>query len=371
MDVKAIKPGTICEVIDAGRLWKKATLKSQEQPLAKLAVGSYLRLDAYVEGNDKSDLIQATAGGQQGYFYGRLRGVLAIRPAGVEIEVKAGQTTRITDLVVMQTEFGPVLAKKGQGAAARPSALAPAPPTPQASPTAPPSTPPTGPATEPSGPPAPPPDNEQLEAFKRALAKLTSKEHYRAGPDLKWTAWNNIRDNEFLPLARKGLQKLPGGGSRLFNGARLPVDIGKFKLTDFHRTPRAWLKKNFPEEWPYGGYDHRGVDVGVNVGEPLYAVADGRVVEVYFKKDGPWNVGQSKAWGNFVRIYHPSHKVNTAYCHLSEVFVTEGQEINAGTMVAKSGKSAPYKIGAHLHFGLFKGETIAADLDPLLFDWGP
>ena len=84
---------------------------------------------------------------------------------------------------------------------------------------------------------------------------------------------------------------------------------------------------------------HNGVDYRAGVGAPVYAVAEGRVVESRY--DG--------LSGNFIAI---RHKDNTTsyYLHLSKRSVNAGASVRARQVIGLAGNSGQTN-GPHLHFG--------------------
>ena len=84
---------------------------------------------------------------------------------------------------------------------------------------------------------------------------------------------------------------------------------------------------------------HKGIDLAGNpVGTPIYAVKGGTVT--YAK----WMNG----YGNVVFVDH-GDGMQTRYAHCSELDVTPGQIIEAGSAIAKVGNTG-VSGGAHLHF---------------------
>ncbi|MCA9714938.1 MAG: M23 family metallopeptidase, partial [Myxococcales bacterium] len=72
-----------------------------------------------------------------------------------------------------------------------------------------------------------------------------------------------------------------------------------------------------------GQYDfHAGVDINVDVGTPVHAIAAGTVVSAT-----PWD-GESTS-GNTVLVEHAGDRF-TAYLHLSELLVEDGQPLEVG-----------------------------------------
>ena len=84
--------------------------------------------------------------------------------------------------------------------------------------------------------------------------------------------------------------------------------------------------------------------MGVPLGTPVRAVKDGRVLFVRYKQTG---------YGYHLAIAHGGGLV-PLYAHCSEILVTEGQEVKAGDVIAKSG-STGRSTGPHLHLEVIQG----------------
>ncbi len=83
---------------------------------------------------------------------------------------------------------------------------------------------------------------------------------------------------------------------------------------------------------------HGGTDIAAPLGTPILAAADGVVVAA------TWN----NTSGYFVRIKHDD-TYSTLYAHCSVLYVTAGQEVKQGQVIADCG-STGYSTGPHLHF---------------------
>jgi murein DD-endopeptidase MepM/ murein hydrolase activator NlpD len=86
---------------------------------------------------------------------------------------------------------------------------------------------------------------------------------------------------------------------------------------------------------------HAGIDIAVASGTTVAAAAAGKVIVA------GWDDG---GCGNMVVIDHGGH-LATQYCHLSQIFVGLGQEVQRGQAIAASG-STGNSTGPHLHFGV-------------------
>lgn len=95
---------------------------------------------------------------------------------------------------------------------------------------------------------------------------------------------------------------------------------------------------------------HNGIDIGAYKGTEVYTAADGKVVAAVAdaeKKKGP---------GKHILIQH-TEGCETFYSHLDEVLVKEGQEVKAGEVIGKVGKTG-MSTGTHLHFEIrYDGEA--------------
>ena len=96
--------------------------------------------------------------------------------------------------------------------------------------------------------------------------------------------------------------------------------------------------------------NHNGLDIAVTEGTDVVAVKSGTVTEVR----------TSATYGEVLQ-YETTDGYMVMYAHLSEVLVKEGDKIRQGEVVAKSGNTG-LSTGPHLHYSLWKGETL---LDPM------
>ena len=88
---------------------------------------------------------------------------------------------------------------------------------------------------------------------------------------------------------------------------------------------------------------HYGVDLAAPTGTPVYAPANGVVVTVF---------NMNKTCGNGIIIKHPSN-YRTQYCHLSNVSVSQGEQVASGCLIGYSGNTGA-STGPHLHYAVHK-----------------
>ena len=85
------------------------------------------------------------------------------------------------------------------------------------------------------------------------------------------------------------------------------------------------------------GGTHTGLDIATSSGTPIKAASTGTVVYAGYKG----------SYGNMVIIAH-TNSVQTYYAHCSRIYVSEGQNVNQGDVIAAVG-STGNSTGPHLH----------------------
>lgn len=90
---------------------------------------------------------------------------------------------------------------------------------------------------------------------------------------------------------------------------------------------------------PAFGRNHKGVDIGVPMGDTVRAAFSGRVRLTKFERNG---------FGFYVIVRH-ENGLETVYGHLSRFLVSPNQTVKAGQPIALSG-STGRSTGPHLHF---------------------
>jgi len=173
---------------------------------------------------------------------------------------------------------------------------------------------------------------------------------WRYGLDYKQLAqWNGISINE--PI-------FPGQRLQLIRPAddevatRKPaVETGATELPKPEASPAVVTRDDGPDPetwlWPTDGrplntfraseLDRRGIDIAGEHGQPVRAVADGRVV---------YSGNGLAGYGNLIIIKH-SDTFLSAYAYCQERLVQEGASVKAGELVAKMGR---HDNQAKLHF---------------------
>jgi len=98
---------------------------------------------------------------------------------------------------------------------------------------------------------------------------------------------------------------------------------------------RGSISSGFGMRW---GRMHQGLDIAANMGDPIYAALDGKVIY------SGWETG----YGNVIKLQHENGLI-TIYGHCSRLDVTVGQNVNKGDKIALVG-STGNSTGPHLHF---------------------
>ncbi|WP_411156914.1 M23 family metallopeptidase [Nocardia cyriacigeorgica] len=119
---------------------------------------------------------------------------------------------------------------------------------------------------------------------------------------------------------------LPGGIAPGAGGFVLPA-IGVFT-------------SGFGQRW---GTFHNGIDVAGPIGTPIYAVANGTVIDA----------GPAQGFGLWVRIRHDDGSISV-YGHMYDFFVSVGERVPAGMQIARMGNRGD-STGPHLHFEVIVG----------------
>lgn len=112
-----------------------------------------------------------------------------------------------------------------------------------------------------------------------------------------------------------------------------------------------------------GLHGNNGVDIANHCGTPIYAAADGVVALARTTSSrAKWGASVYQGYGNHIKLSH-SNGATTLYAHLEEIFVSQGQEVRQGDVVALMGggfehvngrlvrmEGAGRSTGCHLHF---------------------
>jgi murein DD-endopeptidase MepM/ murein hydrolase activator NlpD len=134
-------------------------------------------------------------------------------------------------------------------------------------------------------------------------------------------------------VAPKIIKSQPRRFKKLDFSGQWPLDRAQF-----------WISSKFgPRRKRNGSWGfHYGIDMAALKGTPVYAVAPGKVVEATYSPSG---------YGNCIVIEH-NKKYKTRYAHLDTMYVKQGQNVVAGSLIGKVGATGAVrgKNASHLHF---------------------
>lgn len=103
----------------------------------------------------------------------------------------------------------------------------------------------------------------------------------------------------------------------------------------------------------FDGNQNKGIDIAGNMGDPIVAAADGRVVYVG---------GELHGYGNMVIVQHNDTYL-TAYAHARTILVKEKDVVRQGQKIAEMGDSDADRV--KLHFEIRK-KGVPVDPEPYL-----
>ncbi|WP_019636048.1 M23 family metallopeptidase [Paenibacillus fonticola] len=221
----------------------------------------------------------------------------------------------------------------------------------------------------------------ELEKLEAELKSITNGE--RAGGEIH-SASSDSRENaltkqdtegmggELIPLTDDDIDALIQETKESISASLegLPVLQARLQQTKDAVTEYKEMMRILPTFWPTDSLKttspfgkrpdpftgrltlHNGLDIKGNVGDPIYAAADGSVTDT----------GYSSSRGNYVSIRHPSG-LETHYLHMDEVSTTKGAKLKQGDKIGTLG-STGRSTGPHLHFEVVKNGVM---VDPELY----
>ncbi|MCR6516187.1 peptidoglycan DD-metalloendopeptidase family protein [Clostridium sp. LY3-2] len=132
-----------------------------------------------------------------------------------------------------------------------------------------------------------------------------------------------------------------GQNKVIYKGTGDPIAMGIAFLKE--PTKDGVLTSEFGSRW---GRMHNGIDIGNELGKPVYSAFDGKVKKVFYEQYG---------YGNAVIIEH-SDGLETRYAHLNNYNVKEGDTVKKGEKIGEVGNTGR-STGPHLHFELRKNDN--------------
>lgn len=91
---------------------------------------------------------------------------------------------------------------------------------------------------------------------------------------------------------------------------------------------------------------HKGMDIAGSKGDPILAMADGKVI---------YKGNRFSGYGYMILIEH-SYGLSTLYSHLSQIYVKSGQMVKSGEVIGAMGRTGR-ATGVHLHFEVMENKV--------------
>ncbi|MCB0252327.1 MAG: M23 family metallopeptidase [Anaerolineae bacterium] len=149
-------------------------------------------------------------------------------------------------------------------------------------------------------------------------------------------------------------------GSTLRVGQKLVIPDGRLDYAERILPPGpgrgyalAWPMRGIVSQGYHAG--HLAIDIASYYGAKVYASAGGRVVYARFSPDG---------WLGFRVVISHGNGLQTAYNHMSDIYVEEGETVSRGQMIGQVG-STGNSTGPHVHFQVYSGSVRANPLNYL------
>lgn len=118
-----------------------------------------------------------------------------------------------------------------------------------------------------------------------------------------------------------------------------------------HTITSLYGKRNKPNAQG-ASTDHKGIDLRYKNNEDVNAFTGGKVVRVVNNQSG-----SKKGYGNYVDIQSPDGTIHR-YAHANKIIVKPGQQVEAGTLIAKAGSTGASEA-PHLHYEkIVKGKSV-------------
>lgn len=198
---------------------------------------------------------------------------------------------------------------------------------------------------------------ETIKEGENGLYKVTRKSQYVNGQLISGTITNST---EIKPAVNKVIVK----------GDKYAPNIADLSYWAWPTDRPYTITSYFEYRW---GSFHKGIDIYVGYGSPVYASNNG---VVYKTGAGctPGYISCNGRQGNYVIINHNAGGYYTVYMHMKEFYVSEGQTVARGQKIGAMGNtgevypvptsSNPYG-GTHLHFEVRVGGAYGTSINPL------
>lgn len=134
----------------------------------------------------------------------------------------------------------------------------------------------------------------------------------------------------------------------------MPVDRRRISI----RSGFGWRRDPFTKGYRF----HQGLDLAGRIGTPIYATADGLVLD-------PYANSSMSGYGKVIVINH-GFGYQTLYGHLSKIIVKPGDKVKRGQIIGHMGSTGRSK-GPHLHYEIHYKGTPVNPINYLYFSLSP
>ncbi len=177
------------------------------------------------------------------------------------------------------------------------------------------------------------------------VAKVPNWTHWLNGKTDMSVHYDQIPENMLIDLPAYDLGKLQFPDSKLVWGDESQTLIRNTKIT----YPVVYMG-NYKFDHTENAGSHLGIDIKLPIGTPIHAIANGKVMKAST---------QSYGFGHHIVVMHtgvpdpanPGSKTTlySNYVHMSDVLVSEGENVLKGQVIGKSGNTGT-STTPHLHF---------------------
>lgn len=176
--------------------------------------------------------------------------------------------------------------------------------------------------------------------------------------------WNNISSDYVIQPGQQLMLLGPATGKVESKNNQQSQSTKKSKTSSQQKSSGSVASNNKPVQWrwPTEGkvlntfalnkLSQRGIDIAGKLGQPVHAVADGKVV---------YSGNGLAGYGNLIIIKH-SDRYLSAYAYNQQRLVSEGMKVKAGKVISKMGRSSDGST--RLHFEIRKN---GKPVDPLRY----
>jgi len=204
--------------------------------------------------------------------------------------------------------------------------------------------------------------NELNGKYSSVLNKINNSRNIK-DVSFQWACKYEVCENCCIKESQKNKDRLKKGKEYLetYGNKNSNSEIGGGKYNSYElytpiSTGNYFRKKN---NKLYNSKGHSGHD---------YVAKNKKIV---FMKGGKVDIAKfnNDSCGGTITIYVDNGNRKSIFCHLSEIYVNNGEEITPGTVIGVSGggrnqKGAGHSTGHHLHYGMKKNNEF---VDPLPF----